>query len=65
MELVTANIRRIIENKGYKQKFIAEKAGFTEQQFSDLLSGRKSFSVTYVMPICKALDVNPNDLFKE
>jgi transcriptional regulator with XRE-family HTH domain len=65
MELVVSNIKRIINEKGLKQKFVAEKACFTEQEFSNLLSGRKRFDVTYVIPICKALDVNPNELFRK
>lgn len=64
MELVVNNIKRIMGEKGLKQKFVAEKSGFTEQQFSDLLSDRKRFDVDYVMPICRALSVSPNDLFR-
>lgn len=64
METVVTNIKRIMAEKGLKQKFVAEKADFTAQQFSDLLTGRKKFDVTYVIPICRALDVNPNELFE-
>lgn len=61
---IEKNIKRIIAEKGLKQKFVAERSGFTEQQFSDLLTGRKTFDVSYVIPICQALNVNPNDLFQ-
>lgn len=56
-------IKRIIDSKGLKQKSVAIKAGYTEQQFSNLLNGRKIFSAYDVLRIANALDVMPNDLF--
>ena len=57
------NIKKIISDKGFKQCAVAEKAGLTKQQFNDLLARRKSFDVCYIVPICNALGVEPNDLF--
>lgn len=53
----------IIKEKGYKQCAIAKKAGFNQRNFNDVLCGRKIFRVDYVIPICTALNVTPNDLF--
>lgn len=64
MNIVTHNIRRIMEEKGLKQKYVAERSGFTAQEFSNMMNGRKSIHVGYVRNICAALDVTPNDLFE-
>ena len=61
--LVRDNIRKLIESKGYKQKFIAEKAGFSENEFSQMLCGNKRIRVEHIPQIAKALDAEPNDLF--
>lgn len=55
--------RKIIQDKGLKQKSVAIKAGYTDQQFSNLLNGRKIFSAYDVLRIAAALEVTPNDLF--
>lgn len=60
---VFKNIKKIIEEKGLKQKSVAAKAGFTDQQFSNLLNGRKICSAYDILRISNALDVSPNDLF--
>jgi DNA-binding Xre family transcriptional regulator len=59
---VAETIKRIIDEKGLKQKTIAEKAGFSETGFSDLLNGRKTFKVEYLDPVCKALDTTPDEI---
>lgn len=64
MELVVSNIRKIMSEKGLKQKYVAEKSDLTEQQFSDILNERKQFKVDYVLPICYALNIKPNELFQ-
>lgn len=61
--MIADNIKKIIQQKGIKQKAIANTIGMSEQRFSDLLNGRKSFDVKFVVPIAKALGVTPNDLF--
>lgn len=63
MDVVVQNIRRIMNEKGLKQRFVAEKSEFTEQEFSNLLNGRKRMDVSYINRICFALSVQPNDLF--
>lgn len=49
--------------KGLKQKSVAEKAGYSQQQFSNLLTGRKFFGANDVLRIAMALKVTPNELF--
>lgn len=64
MTLSTAEkIGAIIKEKGFKQCAIANKAGFSARELNDLICGRKVFRADYVIPICCALDITPNDLF--
>lgn len=60
---VAKNTKRIIEHRGLKQKAIAERAGFSIQQFNALLNGRKIIKDVDIIAIANALDVTPNDLF--
>lgn len=63
MSTVIANTEAIIKDRGLKKKCVAEKAGYSRQQFSNLLNGRKVFKVDDVLRIANALEVTPNDLF--
>lgn len=60
---IAANTKRIISEKGLKQRAVAAKAGFSEQQFSALMTGRRIIKDVDVMAIAIALDTTPNDLF--
>ena len=56
------NIRGTIDAKGMKQVVVAERSGFTEQQFSDMLNGRKIIRAEYIPKIANALGVSVGDL---
>lgn len=45
--MVPANIIRLIREKGLKHCTVAEQAGFTAQQLSDMLNGRKIIKVSF------------------
>lgn len=61
---VITNIKKIIDRKGMKQGFVAEKAGFTPQEFSNVLNERrKLLRVEHLSRVANALDVTVNDLF--
>ena len=62
-ETIAENIRRIIQEKGMIQRVAAERAGFSGQQFSDMLNGRKIIRAEYLPPITGALGVDIKDLF--
>jgi transcriptional regulator with XRE-family HTH domain len=64
LSIVAYNIKRIIKSLGTKNKFIAEKAGYTERQFSDMLHGRKLITDVDIPKLAKALGVTPDELFK-
>ena len=58
------NIVRFINEKGMKQCAVAERAGFSKQQFSDMLNGRKIIKPCDAYAISETLGVTMNDLFK-
>ncbi len=57
------NVNRIIQEKGFKKKAIAEKAGISQQRFSMMLTGKMMIREENIKPICDALCVEPNDLY--
>lgn len=63
MNTITQNIEMIIAGKGMKKKHIAMKAGYSKQQFSNLMNGRKIIKPDDIIKIANALEVTPNDLF--
>lgn len=60
---VAEGINKIMEENGYIQRIIAQKSGFTEQQFSDMLCGRKVIRADYLVPIAKAMRVTIQDIY--
>ena len=60
---VVPNIRKIIDERGLKQCSVAKKAGYTQQQFNNLLNGRKLVTDIDICKITDALGVTANDLF--
>lgn len=62
--VVPENIKRIIKEKCYKQGLISKRAGYEEQQLTDMLNGRKIIKPCDVFAIADALEVNPEDLFR-
>lgn len=55
-------ISRLINERGLKQKIVAERSGLTAQQFTDLLNVRRLIKVCDIVAIACALEVQPNDL---
>jgi len=63
-EEVISNIKKIIEMKGIKQGVVAERAGFTPQDFSNMLNERrKLIRIEHIPRIAGALGVDINELF--
>ena len=56
-------IKKRIAADGLKHKKVAEKAGYKEKVFSDMLNGRKKMDAIDIFRISQALGVTPNDLF--
>ena len=64
MSVVSENIKRIMSEKGLKQKAVAEWCGYPEKVFSAMLCDRKKiYADNNITTIANALGVTPNDLF--
>lgn len=62
--VVADNLKFCINDRGLKQSAIARKAGFSPQEFSDMLNGRRIMRAIDIVNIINALDnVDANDLF--
>lgn len=62
--VVAGNVRTIIDELGYKHAVIAERAGYTRQQFSDILTGRKLILADDCIRLRNAIGCTYNDLFR-
>lgn len=58
-------IKETINRRGLSVKAVAKDAGFSFQQFSDMLHGRKIIRADYLPSIAKALGVKVGDLFED
>lgn len=56
-------IKEIIHQRDLKQKAVARAADIPEKQFSNMVNGRKKIDDRHILPICRALDITPNELF--
>lgn len=60
---IVNNIKTIIEEKGMKQVVVANRAGFSPQDFSNMLNERRKLIRAEHLPlIADALGVDVNDL---
>lgn len=64
IELIT-QIKAIMKGKGLMQGYVAEKAGFTKRQFSDMLNGRKLILAEHIPHIATALGVRIADIYED
>lgn len=61
---VILNIKSLIEKRGMKQYVVAERAGFTASEFSNILNDRrKLLRVEHIPSIASAIGVDINDLY--
>lgn len=63
MNPIVKNTKKILQERGLKQKAFAEKAGYTEQRFSRKMAGYSPITWEDVLKIVNALEVTPNDLY--
>lgn len=62
-EQLVKNIGSLVNKSGYKQKYIAQIAGFDEKDFSNMLNNRKVIKAEYIPYIAKALGITPNVIY--
>lgn len=64
-EDVVSNIKHLISEKGMKQCVVAERAGFSDSEFSNMLNERrKLIRIEHIPKIASALNVELNVLFR-
>lgn len=63
METMNQRLRDLCSRRGKTQAAIAAAAGISPQRFNDILHGRKPLSMNLVVPICRAVGSDPNELF--
>lgn len=63
MNVVASNVKRILEERGLKQKKAAELCGYTQKTFNAMVNGRKAIKTDDVIALCNGLQVSPNDLY--
>lgn len=64
--VVANQLRKIIFEKGIKQSVFADKSGFTAQELSDMLNGRRLIRAVDIVAILNTLQkyqVDANELF--
>ena len=57
------SLKKAVEDSGYKQNFIAEKVGVSEQTLSAILNGRQKIDVDTFFGIANVLRMTPNELY--
>lgn len=60
---LSKGIQIIIAEKGFKNLYIAQKAGFTPQELSDMLNGRRLIKACDVPRLADALGVEAGDIY--
>lgn len=56
-------LSRIIQQKGIKQTYVAQKAGYSPQELSEMINGRRLIKVCDVPRLAKALGVSSEDVY--
>ena len=59
---VAERISNLIDDKGMKQKFIAQKIDVSETAMSAMLSGKQKIDVETFIKICFVLGTTPDEL---
>ena len=60
---IAEGITAIIKEKGLKQFYVAEKAGYGKDEFNGMLNGRKIIKASDIPRIAEALGVTANDIY--
>ena len=61
--VVKNRLKEILDERGIKQTWVAEKTGVTRQTISNLINDRFCPSIELAFKICDALGLQINDVF--
>ncbi|WLD92706.1 helix-turn-helix transcriptional regulator [Alkalihalobacillus sp. AL-G] len=62
--MIKSKIGVLIDKKGYKRKFLAEKMGVSQNQFSNWVTGRSHPPVEKAFKLSRLLGVTVEDLYE-
>lgn len=62
MDDIRDSLRNMVDKKGLRHKYIADRAGMTQQQLCDVFSKRRKLDANELLAICSAADVTLNEL---
>lgn len=62
-EPLATGLKVIIAQKGLKNLHIAKKAGYTSQELSDMLNGRRLIKACDIPRLTKVLNVTSDDIY--
>lgn len=60
---IASGILDILTEKGLIQGAVAQRAGFSGQQFNNMLHGRQIIKAVHIIPISRALGVSVSDIY--
>ena len=58
---INLKIANIVNERGIKQTYIAEKTGWSNDKVSKLLRGALKMTAEDFLTLCSVLDLNPSD----
>lgn len=58
---INSKIAKIVNERGIKQTYIAEKTGWSNDKVSKLLRGALKMTAEDFLTLCSVLDLNPSD----
>ena len=61
--IVGLNVKKIIKQKGLNEYAVAQKCGYNNKKFNDMLNGRRLIKPEDVIRFVTVLKVTPNDLY--
>lgn len=63
-EPFVTGFRRIIASKGLKNVYVAEQSGFSQQELSDMLNGRRLIKACDIPKLAKGLGVKESEIYE-
>ena len=61
--IISTNLKKILQEKGIQQKDISLVCKKTPATVSRWIDGTAPIASKYIIPICRFLEISPNDLF--
>lgn len=63
-EPLARGLKTLIAMKGLKHLFVAEKAGYSPQELSDMLNGRRLIKACDIPRLAKAVGVTEDEIYR-